>query len=176
MSLEWITPGALLGTAAIFLLRVTDMSLDTLRVLFVMRGRKASAWISGFFQSALFVMAISTVLANLSNPFNIVAYAAGFATGNVVGILIENRLAIGYTHLRIISPGKGELIAQSLRNEGFAVTELSGRGKDGTVNILSVSVLRKNTDQVIRSVHNIDADAFVTAEEVRAMQRGFWRS
>lgn len=107
MNLEWITPGALIWTAAIFMLRVTDMSLDTLRVLFVMRGRKGSAWISGFFQSALFVVAISSVLANLDNPLNIVAYAAGFATGNVVGILIENRLAIGFTHLRIISPGRG---------------------------------------------------------------------
>lgn len=176
MNLEWITPGALIWTAAIFMLRVTDMSLDTLRVLFVMRGRKGSAWISGFFQSALFVVAISSVLANLDNPLNIVAYAAGFATGNVVGILIENRLAIGFTHLRIISPGRGELVAHSLREAGYAVTEMSGRGKDGTVNILSASVLRKNTPQVTQLVQEIDPEAFVTAEEVRAIRRGFWRA
>lgn len=165
-----------LWTIAIFFLRVTDMSLDTLRVLFVMRGRKASAWICGFFQSALFVMAISSVLANLDNPFNIVAYAAGFATGSVVGILLEERLAIGFSHMRIISSSRGEAIAQALRNEGYAVTELSGRGKDGTVNILSASVMRKYSNKVSELVQRMDPDAFVTIEEVRAVRRGFWRS
>jgi uncharacterized protein YebE (UPF0316 family) len=172
----WITGQALLWTGAIFLLRVTDMTLDTLRVLFVMRGRKGSAWLFGFGQSALFVMAISSVLANLDNPLNIVAYAAGFATGNVIGISLEERLAIGFSHMRIISPRRGDAIAQVLRNEGFAVTELSGRGKDGTVNILSASVKRKNAIRVNNLVQEIDPDAFVTIEEVRAVRRGFWRA
>jgi uncharacterized protein YebE (UPF0316 family) len=172
----WFTGTAILWTVGIFFLRVTDMTLDTLRVLFVMRGRKGSAWIFGFFQSALFVMAISSVLRNLENPLNIVAYAAGFATGNVVGILLEEKLAIGYTHMRIISPRRGEALATQLREEGYAVTELSGRGKDGTVNILSVSVLRKNAYQVNALVQKEDPDAFVTTEEVRAVRRGFWRA
>lgn len=172
----WFAGPAYLWTIAIFFLRVTDMSLDTLRVLFVMRGRKRSAWICGFFQSALFVMAISSVLANLDNPFNIVAYAAGFATGNVVGIMLEERLAIGFSHMRIISSSRGEAIAHALRDEGFAVTELSGRGKDGTVNILSASVMRKNSSQVSELVQSLDPEAFVTIEEVRAVRRGFWRS
>lgn len=163
-------------TIAIFFLRVIDMSLDTLRVLFVMRGRKASAWICGFFQSALFVMAISSVLATLDNPLNIIAYAAGFATGSVVGILLEERLAIGYSHLRIISSRLGEAVAQAVREAGFAVTELPGRGKDGTVNILSVMVQRKYALRVNELVQEIDPDAFVSIEEVRAVRRGFWRA
>lgn len=173
---DWFTPSALLFTLLIFGLRITDMSLDTLRVLFVMRGRKSAAWICGFFQSALFVLAITTVLKNLDNPLNIVAYAAGFATGNVIGIMIEERLALGYTDLRIISSRRGDAIAQSLRLQGYAVTEIAGRGKDGTVNVLSCSVLRKNTDRVIQAVKEIDDNAFITAEEVRALQRGFWRA
>ncbi len=172
----WFTGPALLVTVAIFFLRVTDMSLDTLRVLFVMRGRKSSAWICGFFQSALFVMAISSVLRNLDNPLNVVAYASGFATGSVVGIMLEEKLAIGYTHMSIVSPRRGDALAQVLRNEGYAVTEIPGRGKDGTVNILSVSILRKNIDKVSDLVQQTDPEAFVTREEVRAVRRGFWRA
>ena len=93
----WLTVGW------IFSLRVCDMTLDTLRVLFVMRNRKAFAWLLGFFQSAIYVVAISSVLQNLDNPLNIVGYAAGFATGNVIGLLIEERLAIGHVQLSIIS-------------------------------------------------------------------------
>jgi uncharacterized protein YebE (UPF0316 family) len=80
---------AWLGAGLIFILRVMDMSLDTLRVLFVMRGRKGVVWALGFCQALIFVIAISSVLSNLDNPLNILGYAAGFATGNVVGMLIE---------------------------------------------------------------------------------------
>lgn len=172
----WFTLPALGSALLIFVLRVGDMSLDTLRMLFVMRGRKGLAWVSGFCQSLLFVIAFSSVLSNLDNPLNIVGYAAGFATGNVVGILIEARLAIGYTHLRIISSRRGNMLAEKLREAGYAVTEIAGRGKDGTVNILSCSVQRKNADAVLQVVQQIDAEAFVTKEEVSAVRRGFWRA
>lgn len=171
-----ITPQALLVTLLIFVLRVTDMSLDTLRVLFVMRGKKSLAWVLGFFQSAIFVLAISSVLANLDNPLNVIAYAAGFATGNVIGISIEERLAIGHTHMNIVSSRRGDAVARALRDQGYAVTEISGRGKDGTVTVLSVSVLRKSVDQTTNLVLEIDPSAFVTTEDVRAVHRGFWRA
>jgi len=103
---------AWLGAGLIFLLRVSDMTLDTLRVLVVMRGRKAYAWILGFFQAGIFVLAISSVLEHLDNPINIVGYAAGFATGNVVGMLIEERMAIGHILLSVVSPGRGTAIAE----------------------------------------------------------------
>ena len=99
----YFTTGAIMSAALIFALRVTDMSLDTLRMLFVMRGRKGIAWLLGFCQSAIFVIAITTVLNNLDNLLNVIGYAAGFATGTVIGITIEERLAIGHTHLRVIS-------------------------------------------------------------------------
>lgn len=135
---------AWLAAGLIFLMRVSDMTLDTLRVLVVMRGKKGIAWMLGFFQSSIFVLAISTVLSNLDNPLNMVGYAAGFATGNVVGMWIEERLAIGHLHLRIISSRRGAAIAEALRAEGYAVTEIPARGKDGTVSLLAISVLRKN--------------------------------
>ncbi len=164
------------GAGLIFLMRVCDMTLDTLRVLVVMRGKKSVAWIFGFFQSAIFVMAISTVLSHLDNPLNMVGYAAGFATGNVVGIMIEERLAIGHVHLRIISSRRGAVISEKLRESGYAVTEIPARGKDGTVSLIVVSVLRKNAKAIEEMIREVDEDAFLTAEDVRPLRRGFWRA
>jgi uncharacterized protein YebE (UPF0316 family) len=169
-------PQAWLGAGLIFILRVMDMSLDTLRVLFVMRGKKHFAWIFGFFQSLIFVAAISSVLSNLDNPLNLIGYAGGFATGNVLGMIIEERLAIGHILVNIVSPRRGTAIAEKLRANGYAVTEISARGKDGMVTLLNVSVLRKNVDGVRKLANEIDEEAFITAEDVRPVRRGFWRA
>ena len=171
-----LSPQAWLMAALIFGLRVLDMTLDTLRVLFVMRGRRKIAWALGFFQSAIFVTAISTVLSNLDNPLNIVGYAAGFATGNVLGMVIEERLAVGHTSVNIISSRLGSAIADHLRKNGYAVTEIPARGKDGMVTILNVLVLRKNVDKARQLVNEIDEEAFITSEDVRPVRRGFWRA
>jgi len=160
----------------IFALRVSDMTLDTLRVLVMMRGRRKIAWVLGFFQALIFVIAIGSVLNNLDNPLNILGYAAGFATGIVVGITIEERLAIGHIQLSIISPRRGAALAERLRSEGYAITEISGRGKDGVVTMLSCSVLRKNVSKVQELVNEVDDSAFITAEDVRSVRRGFWRA
>ena len=171
-----LSPQAWLMAALIFSLRVLDMTLDTLRVLFVMRGRKKIAWVLGFFQSAIFVTAISTVLSNLDNPLNLIGYAAGFATGNVAGMAIEERLAVGHISINIISPRLGAAIAEFLRKNGYAVTEISARGKDGMVTMLNVLVLRKNVDKARQLVDEVDPEAFITIEDVRPVRRGFWRA
>jgi uncharacterized protein YebE (UPF0316 family) len=172
----FLSPAAWLGALSIFGLRVVDMSLDTLRMLFVVRGRKLIAWFLGFFQSVVFVIAITSVLNNLDNPLNVIGYAAGFASGNVIGMLIEEKLAIGHIHLRIISPRLGVALSQILRDAGYGVTEIAARGKDGMVSMLSVSVLRKDVSHVQKIVYEKDPEAFVTSEDVRPLRRGFWRS
>jgi uncharacterized protein YebE (UPF0316 family) len=171
-----VSPSAWLAGLTIFALRVCDMSMDTMRMLFVMRGRKPFAWLLGFGQSLIFVIAITSVLRHANNPLTVVGYAAGFATGNVVGMWIEGRLAIGHIHLSIVSPRRGAEMAQSLRRAGFAVTEISARGKDGMVSMLSVSVQRRDVSRVQAFVHQADAEAFVIAEDVRPLRRGFWRA
>lgn len=170
------TPAAILGAVGIFFLRVGDMSLDTIRVLFVVRGKKKLAWVLGFFQSLIFVVAISQVLTNLTNVLNILGYAAGFATGNVVGMLIEERLAIGHIHLTIVSPARGAGIAEKLREGGFGVTEIAGRGLNGMVSLLHVDVSRRQIDEVETITLEADPEAFITAEELRTIRRGFWRA
>jgi len=168
------SPAAWLNAALIFGLRITDMSLDTLRVLFVVRGQKRIAWILGFFQSAVFVIAITRVLSDLNNPLVILGYAAGFATGNVLGILAEERLAIGHIQLQIVSRRRGSAVAKALRASGYGVTEISARGRDGTVKLLTASVHRKDASRARSIVHEMDPDAFVTSEDVRPVRRGFW--
>jgi uncharacterized protein YebE (UPF0316 family) len=172
----FISPTAWLAAAGIFALRVSDMTFDTLRLLFVMRGRKGFAWVLGFCQSVIFVIAITSVLSNLGNPLNILGYAAGFATGNVIGIWIEERLAIGFVHLEIISPRRGVILAEKLRQAGYAVTEIPARGRDGMVSLLSCNVRRRQVLGVEQIVHATDAEAFVISEEVRPIRRGFWRA
>jgi uncharacterized protein YebE (UPF0316 family) len=174
--LDWLVIPALLMPFVIFALRVSDMSLDTLRVLFVIRGRKSLAWLLGFFQSALWVVAITSVLSNLDNLWNVVGYASGFATGNVVGMTIEEHLAIGHGHMRIISSRRGRAIAEAIRRAGYAATELAGRGKDGTVSVINCSVRRRDIQDLRNQVHAIDPEAFLTIEEIRPLHRGFWRA
>lgn len=169
-------PHAWLFALLIFFLRICDMSMDTLRVLFVVRGKKLFVWILGFLQSLIFVVAISSVLTGARNYLNIAGYAMGFATGNVIGMIIEGRLAIGHVLVTIISSNRGAFIAERLRSSGYAVTEIAGRGKNGTVFELHASILRKDVDNVETIVLEADPQAFVTAEDVRPVRRGFWRS
>ncbi len=171
------SPAAWGAAILIFVLRVCDMSLDTVRVLFVVRGKKKIAWILGFFQSLLFLFAITSVLDGiLQNPLKILGYTAGFATGNVVGMYIEERLAVGHIHLKIISPTRGQAVADALRDGGYAVTDVPARGKQGMVSMLLVDVLRKDIDRVEKIIMEYDNEAFITAEDVRPIRRGFWRA
>jgi uncharacterized protein YebE (UPF0316 family) len=163
-----------LSALTLFALRVVDVSLYTVRIMMVVRGRKRIAWAFAFMQSIVFVVAIRAVLSDLGNWGKIIGYAAGFATGVIVGMWLEGRLAIGYTHLEIISPRRGAELAETLRQSGFAVTEMSGQGKDGMVSVLNCNVLRRRGRKVEEIVLRVDPDAFVTAESVRAVRRGFW--
>ena len=175
--MDWLTPQAVLIALGIFALRVMDMSMDTMRTLFVVRGRKRISWALGFFQSVIFVVAISAALAEVAkNPLAVLGYAAGFATGNVVGMYIEDRLAIGHIQFTIVSSRRGQVLVDELRKSGYAVTEIPARGKDGTVSLMQVSVLRKDRDTVETVVLETDPEAFVTAEDVRPVRKGFWRA
>jgi len=163
-------------TILIFLLRVMGMSMDTLRVLFLLRGRRLATWLLGFLQSALWVIAIGSVLSNLDDLWNVIAYAGGFATGNVVGMAIEELLAVGYANIRIISSGMGNAILETIRDSGYGATEIPGRGKDGTVTMINCSIRRKHISKIQKEISRIDPEAFITIGETRPLHRGFWRA
>jgi uncharacterized protein YebE (UPF0316 family) len=147
-----------LGGLLIFVLRLTDVTLGTLRILMTVRGRKPYAALIGFIEVTIFIVAISQVVRNVDNIWNVLGYSAGFAAGTLVGMTIEERLALGWTVVRIISSDAGTRLAAALREAGFGVTEMSGRGM-------------RNTLQIVES---LDPKAFVTVEETRRVYRG-WR-
>ncbi len=161
-----------ISALTIFLLRMVGITFDTLRTLMVMRGRKGPAWIFSLSQALIYITGLSLVLSDLGNWIVILGYAMGFATGMVVGLFVENRLAIGYTHLRIISPYRFIETAQGLRDNGYAVTEVSAHGRDGAVAILHCSVLRKYENQVKSIITQLDPEAFITVENVFLVQHG----
>lgn len=158
----------------IFTLRIVDVSLSTLRIMMVVRGRKAWAMTFGFFQALIFVVAIRGIFSDILHLEKVIGYGAGFATGLVVGMFLEERLAIGFTHLRVVSAGRSAELVERLRSEGFAVTEIPSRGLNGTVAMLSCNVQRRRTKYITRLIDEIDPQAFVTAQAVRPVQRGFW--
>jgi uncharacterized protein YebE (UPF0316 family) len=158
----------------IFGFRLIDVSFGTIRVLMVARGRKQLAWVLGFFQASVYILAVGALLLDIGNWLNVIGYAGGFATGNVLGMWIEERLAIGYTHLTIISSGRGAQVAEHLRRDGYAVTSIPAWGKDGYVTMLDVSIMRKKSRKVRDLVEEVDPQAMVTAEHIRPVRRGFW--
>ena len=178
-AVDWsvfLSPDAWLFGLFIFVLRVANNAVDTVRILFVVRGKRLPAWIGGFLVSLIYIVTIGSVLSDIKNPLMILMYASGYATGNVLGIWLEEKLALGHLHVTIISPNLGTAIAELLRESGFAVTEIPARGKDGTVAMLQCDVLRKQLSSVEKIAQDVDANSFITAEEVRPVRRGFWRS
>ena len=141
----------------------------------VFRGKNGLVWLLGFITSVIYVAALTTVLQNLDQWINIFAYASGYATGNVVGIWVEGKLAVGHNQIRIISPMRGLAISERLREEGFVVTEFSGRGRDGVVTMVVASVMRKDSNKVRDIVKQVDENAFITAETLSPVRRGTWR-
>jgi len=158
----------------IFLLRMVDSPLYTMRIMMVARGRKAWAWIFAFFQAAVYVTAIRVVFSDLGDWGKVLGYITGFATGMVVGMWMEERVAVGHSRLRIISPKRGAEISEHLRAAGYAVTEISAQGKDGAVMLLDCNVLRKEAPHVGKVISALDPDAFITSQPVRPVQRGTW--
>ncbi len=166
----------ILAGLLVFALRVTDMSLDTLRLLFMMRGRKLLAAGIGATQAGVFIIAVAGVLTRPLNVFTVAGYALGFGTGILLGMLVEERLAIGYMMFRVYSPDQGKQIAEALRAAGHAVTEFFAQGRQGEMTVVTCAVMRKHANAVRQIILQVDRDAFITMDEVRPLQSGYFRS
>jgi len=150
----------------VFLARVVDVSVGTLRTISIIQGRTKVAFFLAFIETSVWLLVLSAVLPKvMESPLLGMFYAFGFATGNVVGILVEKRLAMGYINFRIITGKYAKEISASLRKKGFAVTTFEGEGKDGTVTEIYVATERKNLPGLIKLVKEIEPDAFYIAEQ-----------
>ena len=165
----------LLAGLFVFAMRVIDMSLDTLRLLFVMRGRKLLAGGIGVIQATVFILAVSAVLKGPLDPLTVAGYALGFGAGVVIGMLAEQRLALGHAMLRVYAPNSGEAIAEGLRAAGFAVTEFSAHGRDGEITVINSAIARRDIAKAQDTVRQIEPGAFVTVDEIQPLQRGYFR-
>jgi len=163
----------ILWALLIFFLRVAAIALQTVRVLFVVRGERLLSSTMGFFQTLLFVVAIGMVVQDLTNIPNVLAYCLGFAVGTWVGMAIEGRLALGYVLVRIVSLQKGRRIAHVLREKGYGVTEMLGEGRAGRVGIIDVVAKRKDVPLITSIGREIDGEAFITIQEAREVYRGY---
>jgi len=152
---------------AIFLMRITDVSMGTIRIIFVSRGNKLIAPILGFFEVLVWILAITNIMQHLDNWLCYIAWAGGFATGNYVGMRIEERLAIGVSLIRIISTGSVADMNESLSSKGFGVTVIQARGRDHDVNMVYTIVKRKDINGAISLIKMHCPTAFYTIEDVR---------
>lgn len=165
----------LAGMLLIFCLRITDVSMGTVRMLMVMRGMRKWAVLIGFIEVTIWVVAISQVMSNLNNVWNVLAYSGGFATGTFVGMYLENRLALGNVGVHVISLKKGAEIAAKVRKAGYGATELPALGQSGLVWRISIIVPRKQKPAVLALITEVDPTAFVTVDDMRRVDRGYGR-
>jgi uncharacterized protein YebE (UPF0316 family) len=161
----------------IFFARVLDVSLGTLRIIFTARGRRYLAPLLGFVEVFIWIVIVSQITRGVDNLAAYLAYAAGFAAGNYVGIWIDNRLAIGNLILRTILPDEGIQatgLAATLHQAGYGVTRVSGEGATGPVQLIYTVIRRKDLAQVNAVIHRTHPHAFLTVEEVRSVNEGIF--
>lgn len=158
----------------IFFARVVDVSLGTMRIIFVSRGIKLLAPFIGFFEVIIWLLAIRIIMQNLNNPICYIAYGAGFGTGNYIGIFLERRMAVGRGILRIITRKDASELIQALRDQGFGVTSLVAEGSEGNVNLIFMVIRRADFRKITELVQKFNPQAFYTLEDVRYVSEGIF--
>ena len=158
----------------IFVARVIDVGLGTLRIIFTARGKRQLAPLLGFVEVFIWVAVISQMVRGVNHVVAYLAYAAGFAAGNYLGRWINNRLAIGTVVLRIILAQSGDLLADILHQAGYGVTRVDGQGANGPVKLIYTIVRRKYLSGVLELIHQTTPKAFIAIEEVRSTEQGIF--
>lgn len=168
-----MTLSAIWGYLFIFFARVIDVSCLTIRTLMIVRGQRAIAAVIGFFEVCVYILALNRVVGGLNNPLNLLFYAAGFATGNYVGSLIEERMALGFVTVEIMPSDPDLDMPELLRQHGFGVTTFSAFGKEGPRQVLHVLLKRRMLPQLVNMISEHDPKAFYTIMDARATHGGF---
>lgn len=157
----------------IFLARILDVSLSTIRIIFVMNGNRFIAPLLGFFEALIWLLAIGQIISNIDNVWSYVAYAAGFATGTFVGMTIEQKLAYGMVVVRLITAKPvGELVL-FLEENGYRYSIIDAEGRTGKVNVVFLVVKRSDLPHLLKGIDYTHPNAFYTIEGVKKVQTGF---
>jgi len=159
----------------IFLARVSDQTIGTLRLIFVAKGLRKFAPLIGFFESLIWLLAIREILNHLDNYLCFVAYAGGFATGNYVGMLLEEKLSIGSVIVRIIPRKDSTELLSYLSENNYGFTVVDAEGSKGKVKIIFCVIKRKDSMHFVNLVKSYNPNAFYSIEDVRTVNEGIFR-
>jgi len=158
----------------IFIARVADVSLGTIRVIFIARGLKYFAPVVGFFEIIIWLLAIGQIMQNLSNPICYIAYAGGFAMGNYVGIWIAEKLSLGVVLIRVITSKDASELIEYLKTADYGVTIVDAKGSAGNVQVVFTIVRRREVATVVSLIKQFNPKAFYTIEEVGFVEEGIF--
>lgn len=155
----------------IFFARIIDVSIGTLRIMFVSKGLRVRATMLGFIEVFIWIIIVAQIFQNLDNWLNYIAYAGGFATGTYIGMFIEEKMKIGVQIFRIIVNQDSDKLANRLKDAGFRVTSVDGDGAFGPVKILFTIAQRKRLDELSKIVNEISPNAFYSVEDVKQVSQ-----
>lgn len=154
----------------IFLARVLDVSLGTIRIIFVSREMKYLAPVVGFLEVLVWLLAITKIMQNLDNVVNYLSYAGGFATGNFVGIMIEQKLAMGHMSVVVVTKKDPTMLINELEESKYRTTAISAKGDKSAVEMVFIISPRKRLQKVVNIVKKFDPNAFYSIEDIKDMQ------
>lgn len=160
----------------IFFSRICDVTIGTIRIIFVSRGNKFFASTLGFFEVLIWLIAIGQIMKNLDNFLCYIAYAGGFALGNFIGIMLEEKLAMGILVVRVITRKDASMLFEAFKNEGFGVTAIDARGATGPVAIIYTVIKRSALPKVAELIKKFNPKAFYSIEDVRTVNSGVFPS
>ncbi len=163
----------LLIALAIFVMRVLNYAIGTLRLIAITKNHKLIASVLAAFEALIFAVVIANIVSDLGNFINLAAYILGASVGSWVGMWLESRLITGYVIVNVFAPKGGHEIAIALRDAGYGVTESIGEGRDGSIITLRSVVDRRETRKLINLVNDTRPDSFIAVEEARAISHGW---
>jgi len=156
----------------IFLARICDVSINTIRIIYMLGGRRYTSTVLGFFESFIWLMAIRQIFSHLDNWVCYIAYPAGFASGIFIGMIIEERIAYGKVIVRIITRKDVQVLLNYLTEQSFRFTRVNAEGPNGHENLVFTVVERENLDMLIEKLRAILPTAYYTIEKVKEAGEG----
>ncbi len=147
--------------------RIMDVSLATIRIVFISKGLKGIAPIIGFFEILIWVIVINQIMSNMDNPIYYIAYALGFASGTFIGMYIEDKLSVGNVIIRVIIQKDSDKLVEELKKLGYSLTFVDAEGRDGKVKMIFSIISRKEIKNVIKVIRKINPKVFYSIEDVR---------
>ncbi|MCX7953924.1 MAG: DUF5698 domain-containing protein [Bacteroidales bacterium] len=165
--IDYLLYPLLIGFARIF-----DVSIGTLRIILISKGQKKYAPILGFFEVLIWITIIGQIISKTNNIACYLGYSLGFAAGNYIGMILEEKLALGYVIVRIITPYESFNLIENLKNEGFGVTYVPAFGTRGKVEIIYTTINREHIKKVESIINRFDPNIFYTIEELKYVSKG----